>query len=86
MPSFAPLAYVPPPTDPVPAIQAVLAPAAGKAYSHAPGATARGSTATYSALRTYLWYGRGGWLTLNRGRRGIRRTCHGNEDTSQIRR
>ena len=86
MPSFVASSYVPPPTDPVPAVQAVLAPAAGKAYSHAPGATARGSSTTYTALRAYLWYGRGGWLTLTRGRRGIRRTYHGAEDSYQIRR
>lgn len=86
MPTFASRPYVSPPTDPVPAVQAVIAPAAGKAYSHAGGGTARGSTATYIALRAYLWYGRGGWTTLNRGRRGIRRTYHGNEDGLQIQR
>ena len=86
MPTFAPGSYVPPPTNPVPAVQVAVAPAAGKAYSHGDGATAKGSTATYTALRAYLWYGRGGWLTLNRGRRGIRRTYHGAEDSNQIQR
>lgn len=45
------------------------------------GASASGARVTYTDLYAFLWYrGRAGYLTLNRGRKGICRTFRGAED------
>lgn len=45
------------------------------------GASANAGRVSYSDLYGFLWYrGRAGYLTLNRGRKGICRTVRGAED------
>ena len=45
------------------------------------GASASGARVTYTDLYAFLWYsGKSGLLTLNRDRKGLRRTTRGVED------
>lgn len=45
------------------------------------GASATGAGVTYTELYAFLWYvGKTGLITLNRNRKGLRRTTRGVED------
>lgn len=67
-----------PPLVPLPALRVDCAPTPRVLYSHFPQRVSLGSI-LYLDLYAYAWYA-GGYLTLNRSRKGIRRTSHGNED------
>ena len=45
-----------------------------------------GGLLTYADLHAFAWWYGGGWLTLNRGKKGLRRVHRGNEDVTQVRR
>ncbi len=68
---------------PIPAASASIAPAAGSSWRHIAG-SARGGTLSYADLNAYTWWAGGGFITLNRGHRGIRRTHRGAEDVAQV--
>lgn len=68
-----------PPLMPLPELKIDCSPAPRKLYAHFPGRITLGSI-LYSDLYSYTWYVGGGFLTLNRGRKGLRRTSHGVED------
>lgn len=67
-----------PPLVPLPALRVDCFPNPSRLFSHFPQRVSLGSI-LYLDLYAYAWYV-GGYLTLNRGRKGIRRTSHGNED------
>jgi len=75
--------FVAPPTSGVAEIGAVIAPQASKSWNHVAG-SASGGTLTYADRNAYTWWAGGGFLTLNRGHRGIRRTHRGAEDVAQV--
>lgn len=68
-----------PPVVPLPALRVDCFPNPRVLLSHFPQRVSLGSI-LYLDLYAYTWYAGGGYLTLNRGRKGIRRTSHGNED------
>jgi len=45
-----------------------------------------GGILTYADLHAFAWWYGGGWVTLNRGRKGLRRIHRGAEDVSRVRR
>lgn len=69
-----------PPVVPLPDLRVDCFPNPRVLYSHFPQRVGLGSI-LYFDLYSYAWYvGGGGHLTLNRGRKGMRRTSHGKED------
>lgn len=68
-----------PPIIPLPALQVDCFPNPRVLHSHFPQRASLGSI-LYLDLYAYAWYTGGGYLTLNRGRKGLRRTSHGVED------
>lgn len=71
--------FIEPPPIPLPPLQIDCIPSPRVLYSHFPQRVRLGSI-LYLDLYAYTWYAGGGHVTLNRGRKGIRRTSHGNED------
>ena len=76
-------AFTAPPAVPIAPLAASVAPSAGGSWNHVAGGT-RGGTLTYADRNAYTWWAGGGFLTLNRGHRGIRRTHRGAEDVAQV--
>ncbi len=72
---------------PAPLTKAVAAiyPQAQRDGRHVAG-QAKGGLLTYTDLNAFAWWYGGGWLTLNRGKKGLRRVHRGSEDVTQIRR
>jgi len=83
LPEMVTRGYVAPAPAAVAEVAASITPAAGKSWHHVAG-SARGSQLSYSDLHAFTWWSGGGWLTLNRGHRGIRRTHRGAEDVTQV--
>ncbi len=69
----------------IPGIGAAITPAAKRGAAHVAG-EAKGGRLIYVDLNAFAWWYGGGWLTLNRGRRGLARAHRGAEDATQIRR
>ena len=68
----------------IPGVGAAITPAAKRGAAHVAG-EARGARLTYTDLHAYAWwYGRG-WVTLNRGKKGLRRIHRGAEDVTRVR-
>jgi hypothetical protein len=83
-PSGSPVSSVPAPTPETVTVLELLVPRAAKeSFNYVDGAVF-GNIASYDDLNAFAWYYTGGWLTTNRGRRGMRRIHRGNED-SQVR-
>jgi len=80
---WAPTAFEAPSAVPIAPVQASVAPSAGRSWNHVAG-IASGGTLTYADRNAYTWWAGGGFLTLNRGHRGIRRTHRGAEDVAQV--
>nr|WP_246584447.1 hypothetical protein [Thermus brevis] len=74
-----------PPIEEVPPFAAGIFPLARRDGRHMPGAEVKGGVARYGDLQAFVWYHAGGMLTLNRGRRRIRRTARGVEDVAHRR-
>ncbi|WP_457638442.1 hypothetical protein [Oceanithermus sp.] len=68
---------------PVGEIEGAIAPQVSKSWNHVAG-NASGITLIYADRNAYTWWAGGGFLTLNRGHRGIRRTHRGAEDVAQV--
>ncbi|WP_287410120.1 hypothetical protein [Oceanithermus sp.] len=75
--------FVAPPAVGIAEVGASVVPSASKSWNHVAGG-ARGGTLTYADRNAYTWWAGGGFLTLNRGHRGIRRTHRGAEDVAQV--
>ena len=69
----------------LPVARAAIRPDARRGARHVAGEVA-GSLLTYADLSAYAWWYGGGWLTLNRGKKGLRRVHRGTEDVSRVRR
>jgi len=76
-------AFEPPEAVPIALVSAAIAPSAGRSWNHVAGG-ASGGTLTYADRNAYTWWAGGGFLTVNRGHRGIRRTHRGAEDVAQV--
>ena len=74
--------YIPRPT---PQVEATVTPSAKKSISYVNGEV-KGMRLRYADLFAFAWWTGGGWLTLNRGKKGLRRVHRGNEDVTQVRR
>lgn len=85
IPGVAARSRVDPPPTPVPVVTAAIVPAARKAWGRY-GGSASGAALAYTDLHSFAWWLGGGWLTVNRGHRGIQRTHRGAEDVVQIQR
>lgn len=85
VPTVRTRSFAQPAPEGIPEIGAVIIPAAKRGAAHVAG-EARGARLTYADLNAFAWWYGGGWLTVNRGRRGLARAHRGAEDTSQIRR
>ena len=85
VPSVATRPFVAPRPRPVPEIEATIVPAARRSFAHVAGA-ARGTRLMYADLHAFAWWYGGGWVTLNRGRKGLRRVHRGAEDATRVRR
>jgi len=85
VPSVSVRSHVSPQSAPLPVIEATIVPLARKGFAHISG-EARGSRLTYEDLNAFAWWYGGGWLTLNRGKKGLRRVHRGAEDVSRVRR
>ncbi len=70
---------------PIPTALASIYPQARRDARHVAGGVTS-SLLTYADLHAYAWWYGGGWLTLNRGKKGLRRVHRGNEDATQVRR
>ena len=70
---------------PIPLSEAAITPSAQKHFARLYG-RATGSRLIYADLNAFAWWYGGGWLTVNRGRRGLARAHRGAEDVTQIRR
>ena len=68
-----------------PAVRADVTPASRKSFAHVDGAV-RGGRLEYQDLHAYAWWYGGGWVTLNRGKKGLRRIHRGAEDVTRVRR
>ncbi|ADH63655.1 hypothetical protein Mesil_1777 [Allomeiothermus silvanus DSM 9946] len=79
IPNVSTRPFIEPPLIPLPALRVDCAPTPRVLYSHFPQRVSLGSI-LYLDLYAYAWYAGGGYLTLNRGRKGLRRTSHGVED------
>jgi len=77
--------YVAPKATPLTAAVAGIYPRAQRSARHV-GGEVKGSMLTYSDLHAFTWWYGGGWITLNRGRKGLRRVHRGAEDVSRVRR
>lgn len=85
LPNLSPRPLLDPPASPVADLQAAITPPARRSFAHLYGLV-RGSRVTYPDLNAFVWWYGGGWLTVNRGRRGLARAHRGAEDVTQIRR
>lgn len=74
-----------PPSLPSPSVLASVSPRARRHATHVAGEV-KGSLLTYADLHAFAWWYGGGWVTLNRGRKGLRRIHRGTEDVSRVRR
>ncbi len=83
VPSVSAREVIYPPAMPVAAAVFAISPQASKSWRHVHGDARRGQL-VYSDLNAYAWWAGGGYLTLNRGHRGIRRTHRGAEDVAQV--
>jgi hypothetical protein len=82
-PSGAPAGSVPAPTPESVSVLELLVPRAAKeSFTYVSGFVS-GNIASYDDLNAFAWYYTGGWLTVNRGRRKLRRTHHGSEDSDR---
>ena len=77
--------YVAPPSLATPTAVGSVQPQARRDARHVAG-EAKGSLLTYADLHAYAWWYGGGWITLNRGKKGLRRVHRGAEDVSRVRR
>lgn len=68
----------------IPGIEAPITPTAKRGAAHVAG-EARGAKLTYTDLNAYAWWYGGGWVTLNRGKKGLRRIHRGAEDVTRVR-
>ncbi len=85
IPSVSSRPQVTPGSVPVPLSEAAIAPSARKSFAHLSG-EAKGGRLIYTDLNGFAWWYGGGWLTVNRGRRGLARAHRGAEDITQVRR
>ena len=69
----------------IPTVKARVAPKAKRAYGRFSGIITA-SELEYADLHSYSWWYGGGWLTLNRGKKGLKRVHRGGEDVSRLRR
>ncbi len=69
----------------LPPVVASIYPQARRDARHVSGGV-MGGLLTYADLHAFAWWYGGGWLTLNRGKKGLRRVHRGNEDVTQVRR
>ncbi len=83
IPSLSTRKFIHPPALPIAITNAAIFPSANNSWNHVAGG-ARGGTLTYADRNAYTWWAGGGFLTLNRGHRGIRRTHRGAEDVAQV--
>jgi|DewCreStandDraft_2_1066082.scaffolds.fasta_scaffold23391_2 hypothetical protein len=82
IPTAATRTRIAPPARPLaPVLELSVDPATNQWWTLHGGASANAGRVSYSDLYGFLWYrGRAGYLTLNRGRKGICRTVRGAED------
>ncbi len=66
-------------------VEARVYPAARKSQAHVVG-TVDGYILVYQDLHAFAWWHGGGWVTLNRGKKGLRRIHRGAEDVTRVRR
>ena len=66
-------------------VEARVYPAARKSHAHVSGAV-NGYLLVYPDLNAFVWWYGGGWLTVNRGKKGLRRIHRGAEDVTRVRR
>ena len=85
LPTLKPRPHVFPPSVPAPPTVTAIYPQAQRDGRHVAG-QAKGGLLTYADLNAFAWWYGGGWLTLNRGKKGLRRVHRGSEDVTQIRR
>lgn len=84
---LAPRTRVNPTPSPVPSAVARIRPAARKSRTHLGElARAEGTHLSYADIQAFAWWYGGGWLTLNRGKKGLRRIHRGAEDVTRVRR
>ncbi len=84
---LAPRTRVNPTPSPVPNAVARICPAARKSRAHLGElAHAEGTRLSYVDIQAFAWWYGGGWLTLNRGKKGLRRIHRGAEDVTRVRR
>ena len=85
IPSVSSRPQVTPRSAPIPLTEAAIAPSPRKSFAHLSG-QATGGKLIYADLNALAWWYGGGWLTVNRGRRGLARAHRGAEDITQVRR
>ena len=69
----------------IPDLEASIAPPARVSFTHLSGG-AKGAKLIYTDLHAYAWWYGGGWVTLNRGKKGLRRIHRGAEDVTRVQR
>ena len=85
IPIIKPRPPVLPDQAPITPLEGSIVPMARKSFHHVAG-EAKGGRLTYVDLNAFAWWYGGGWLTVNRGRRGLARAHRGAEDITQVRR
>jgi len=85
IPSLKTRPYVAPTALTIPKAAASVQPLAQHDARHIAGGV-RGRLLTYADLNAFAWWYGGGWLTLNRGKKRLRRVHRGAEDVSRVRR
>ena len=73
------------PNEIVPLVVGLIYPQASRSARHVAGEV-WGSQLAYADLHAFAWWYGGGWITLNRGKKGLRRVHRGAEDVSRVRR
>ncbi len=69
----------------IPDLAVSITPSARKSFAHLYGEV-KGGRLSYADLNAFAWWYGGGWLTVNRGRRGLARAHRGAEDVTRVRR
>ena len=77
--------YLDPTASSLPAVLGTIYPQAQRSNRHVAGEV-RGGLLAYADLHAFAWWYGGGWLTLNRGKKGLRRIHRGAEDVTRVRR
>ena len=69
----------------LPVVSGTICPQVQRSNQHVTGEV-RCGLLTYADLNAFAWSYGGGWLAVNRGRRGLTQAYRGAEDATQIRR